>query len=205
MTGFGDAVALVFRLFTGRLSDRTGRHWALSMAGYAVTVVSVPAMAAAGSLWQVAGLVIGERFGKAVRTPARDTMLAQAGSGNRRGWVFAVQEALDQSGALLGPLLVSAMLALSGYRLGFAVLAVPGALCLIVLAWLRAAAPAPSAYERDQKLPPEGADPHPSAPGPAMSSRLPHRAGASGRAICPPYQIASRTQAPLCGVIGSEV
>jgi hypothetical protein len=47
--------------------------------------------------------VIAERFGKAVRTPARDTMLAQASTDAGRGWAFAVHEALDQSGALLGP------------------------------------------------------------------------------------------------------
>lgn len=147
ITGAGEAVALLFRLVSGRLSDRTGRHWALSIAGYAITVVAVPFLAAAAALWQVTGLVIAERFGKAVRTPARDTMLAQAGTKIGRGRVFAVHEALDQSGALLGPLLVAAMVALSGYRLGFAVLAIPGALALVMLAWLRRAVPVPRRYE----------------------------------------------------------
>jgi MFS family permease len=147
VTGAGEAVALVFRLVSGRVSDRTGRHWALSIAGYAITVVAVPVLAAAQALWQAAGLVIAERFGKAVRTPARDTMLAQASTRAGRGWAFAVHEALDQSGALLGPLLVAAMVAVSGYRLGFAVLAVPGALALVTLAWLRRAVPVPAAYE----------------------------------------------------------
>lgn len=150
VTGGGEAVALVFRLFTGRLSDRSGRQWALSIAGYAITVVCVPVLAAVQALWQAAGLVVGERFGKAVRTPARDTMLAQAGVSLGRGWAFAVHEALDQSGALLGPLLVAGMVALSGYPLGFAVLAVlavPAALALAAIAWLRLAVPAPAAYE----------------------------------------------------------
>lgn len=147
ITGAGEAVALMFRLVTGRVSDRTGRHWALSIAGYAITVIAVPFLAAAAALWQAAALIIAERFGKAVRTPARDTMLAQAGTKIGRGRVFAVHEALDQSGALLGPLLVAAMIAVSGYRLAFAVLAVPGALTLAMLAWLRRAAPAPSDYE----------------------------------------------------------
>jgi len=77
VTGVGEAVALVCRLFTGRRSDRTGRYWALSVAGYVITVVAVPVLAAAAALWQASVLVIAERFGKAVRTPARDTMLAQ--------------------------------------------------------------------------------------------------------------------------------
>jgi MFS family permease len=165
VTGVGEAVALVFRLGTGRLSDRSGRHWALSIPGYAITVIAVPVLAAASALWQAAGLVIAERFGKAVRTPARDTMLAQASSRTGRGMAFALHEALDQSGAMLGPLLVAAMIALSGYRLGFAVLAVPGALALLTLAWLRRAVPHPAAYEQQHEH-------HPSA---AAGGRLPGR------------------------------
>lgn len=156
VTGIGEAVALVFRLFTGRLSDRTGRYWALSITGYVITIVAVPVLAAAASLWQAAALVIAERFGKAVRTPARDTMLAQASTGIGRGKTFAYHEALDQSGALLGPLLVAAMVAISGYQLGFAVLAVPGALAVLMLARLRRAVPNPADYE--------GTAPHPAVP-----------------------------------------
>jgi MFS family permease len=147
ITGLGEAVALVSRLGTGRLSDRTGRHWAQSITGYVITVVSVPLLAASQALWQAATLVVAERFGKAVRAPSRDTMLAQASAQIGRGWAFAVHEALDQSGALLGPLLVAGMVALSGFRLAFAVLAVPAALVLVALAWLRAAVPSPASYE----------------------------------------------------------
>ena len=147
VTGFGEAVALVFRLVTGPISDRTRRHWALSIAGYAITVIAVPLLALPQSLWQAAVLVIAERFGKAVRTPARDTMLAQASVAFGRGTVFAIHESLDQSGALLGPLAVAGMIALSGYRAGFAVLAIPGALALATLAWLHRAVPQPDAYE----------------------------------------------------------
>lgn len=99
------------RLFTGRLSDRTGRHWALSITGYAITMISVPLLALAGPLWLACAFVIGERFGKAVRSPARDTMLAAASAKLGAGRTFALHEALDQSGALVGPLVVAAMLA----------------------------------------------------------------------------------------------
>lgn len=170
VTGAGEAVALVFRLVSGRVSDRTGRHWALSIAGYAITVIAVPVLAAAQALWQAAALVIAERFGKAVRTPARDTMLAQASTTTGRGWAFAVHEALDQSGALLGPLLVAAMVAVSGYRLGFAVLALPGALALVTLAWLRRAVPAPAAYEH-----PDQHEPAPAGAGGGAPARFPRR------------------------------
>jgi MFS family permease len=148
ITGAGEAVALVSRLWTGKLSDRTGRHWALSILGYVTTVVSVPLLATAWALWPAAVLVVAERFGKAVRTPARDTMLAQASSDVGRGRAFALHEALDQSGALVGPLVVAAAVALSGFRLGFAVLAVPGLAALWALMRLRRAVPVPAAYER---------------------------------------------------------
>jgi MFS family permease len=153
VTGLGEAVALVLRLGTGRLSDRTGRHWALSIIGYVVTVAAVPPLALAQTLWQAAVLVVAERFGKAVRTPARDTMLAQASSRTGRGRAFAIHEALDQSGALVGPLVVAAMVAISGYRLGFGVLVVPAIATLVLLAWLRRAVPNPGGYEDSPREP----------------------------------------------------
>jgi MFS family permease len=175
ITGAGEAVALIFRLFTGRLSDRTGRHWALSIAGYVITIVSVPLLAATQALWQAGVLVIGERFGKAVRTPARDTMLAHAGTSLGRGWAFAVHEAMDQSGALMGPLLVALMVWISGYRLGFAILAIPGALALMALAWLRRAVPTPLSYEEAPGRPAASAPaprPENPDPGPGFSARF---------------------------------
>ena len=148
VTGAGEAVALVFRLGTGRMSDRLRRHWAQSIAGYAITIVSVPLLAVATPLWAASLLFNTERFGKAVRTPARDTMLSQAATDMGRGWTFGLHEALDQTGALGGPLVVALVLWLGhGYRAGFAVLAVPGVLALLALAVLRRLVPVPAAYE----------------------------------------------------------
>ena len=148
ITGFGEAVALVLRLGTGPLADRTRKYWPLTIAGYALTVIAVPLMALASSLWQASALVITERFGKAVRTPARDTMLSHAGAEMGRGKAFAIHEALDQSGALLGPLLVGLMVAVSGFQLGFGVLAIPGAVALVAVVLLRRAAPDPASYDK---------------------------------------------------------
>ncbi len=148
VTGVGEAVALVFRLFSGRLSDRTGRHWAISITGYAITVISVPLLALAGPLWIACACIVGERFGKAVRTPARDTMLAEASADLGRGRAFAVHEALDQSGALVGPLVIAAILAAGhGYKAAFAWLAIPGALAMLTLFYLRRQVPRPAAYD----------------------------------------------------------
>lgn len=157
-TGAGEAVALVARLGTGRLVDRTGRPWALTITGYLVTVIAVPLLALVGHLGTAIALVVAERFGKAVRAPARDTMLAHAGSATGRGRAFAVHEALDQIGAVLGPLLLAGALAAGwGFQGGFALLAVPGVLAVTVLLALRARAPEPAAYDtapdRSHELP----------------------------------------------------
>ncbi len=147
VTGFGEAVALTFRLVTGRWSDRTGRHWAISIAGYAITLVSVPLLGLGGPLGLACLLIVAERFGKAVRTPARDTMLAEASADLGRGRAFAMHEALDQSGALVGPLVVAAVLAAhGGYRSAFGLLAIPGAAAIAVLLYLRSRVPRPEAF-----------------------------------------------------------
>ena len=149
VTGLGEAVALVFRLVTGRMADRWNRHWGQTIAGYAVTAVSVPLLALATPLWAASLLFNTERFGKAVRTPARDTMLSQAATDLGRGWVFGLHEALDSTGALIGPLIFALVLWLGGgYRDGFAVMAIPAMLALGVLLLLRRLAPSPADFER---------------------------------------------------------
>jgi MFS family permease len=158
ITGAGEAVALVLRLPFGLLADRTGRPWPITIAGYAITMLAAPLLAVAWALWPAAVLTVVERFGKAVRTPARDTMLAQASADVGRGRAFALHEALDQSGALIGPLLVAGAIAvLGGIRWGFAVLAVPAVAAMAVLGHLRRAVPVPAAYEQRARVDEDGA------------------------------------------------
>jgi MFS family permease len=148
VTGAGEAAALVLRLFTGRFADRVGRPWPQTMLGYALTAICVPLLAVSGGLLGAGLLYNGERVGKAVRTPARDSMLAHASAEMGRGYAFGLHEALDQIGAMAGPLLIAATLALGGhYRLAFALLAVPGGLALFALARLRRRAPDPALWE----------------------------------------------------------
>ncbi|SBW19346.1 major facilitator transporter [Candidatus Protofrankia californiensis] len=148
VTGVGEAAALLPRLLSGPLAERTGRFWAWTIAGYALTVAAVPLLGLAGVLWAACTLVIAERIGKAVRSPAKDTLLSHATAITGRGRGFAVHEAMDQLGALAGPLLVAAMLAAgSGYGPALGVLAVPGLVALAVLLWLRTRVPDPAGYE----------------------------------------------------------
>ena len=145
VAGLGEFLGYGLRLVSGRLADRTQRFWPITIFGYVVQMTSVPLLALAGN-WQMAAvLIILERMGKATRNPPRDAMLAHAGSQLKGyGWAFGLHEALDQFGALFGPLAVAGALALRGsYRLAFAALLVPAAInvCLVISARLLYAHP----------------------------------------------------------------
>jgi MFS family permease len=131
------------------MADRSGNFWGWTVAGYALTVVSVPTLGLTSALWIASALVILERVGKAVRAPAKDTLLSHATSMTGRGKGFAVHEVLDQFGALLGPLLVAAMLVATGdYAPTLLVLAVPGVALMVLVLLLRRRVPDPgAAYE----------------------------------------------------------
>ena len=147
VTGAGEAIALVLRLVTGPMADRTGRHWGLTTFGYALTAVCVPLLAlapflGAAGLGVASALILAERAGKAIRSPSKSALLAGMAKPVGRGRGFAVHKALDQVGAFAGPLLIAGIAALSGELwLGFLVLAVPGAVSLVLLAQLRRHAP----------------------------------------------------------------
>lgn len=149
VTGVGEAAALLLRVVSGPLTDRTGRFWAWAIAGYFLTVVTVPFLGVVGVLWAAAVLVIAERVGKAVRSPAKDTLLSHAAAVTGRGRGFAVHEAMDQLGAFAGPLAVAGMLVVFGgdYAPTLALLALPGVGVLLLLVWLRARVPEPAHYE----------------------------------------------------------
>lgn len=134
IAGLGELIGYTLRLVSGYLADKTGRYWTLTFFGYALNLLSVPLLALAGR-WELAAcLMIAERVGKAIRTPARDAMLSQATHEVGHGWGFGLHEALDQIGAVSGPLIVAAIVAGGGgYRSGFAVLLVSAIVALGLL------------------------------------------------------------------------
>jgi len=148
IAGFGELIGYGFRLVSGFVSDRTGRYWPVTLWGYGLNLMAVPLLALTHR-WELAALLIVlERLGKGIRTPARDTMLSHATTSVGRGWGFGLHEAMDQTGAVLGPLIVAGVLFLGGsYRTGFALLAIPAVLALWVLLVARSAYPQPRALE----------------------------------------------------------
>lgn len=149
VTGAGEALALAGRLVTGPMVDRTRAYWPLAILGYALTIVSVPLLGTATTVFAASALIITERAGKAIRSPGKDVMLSHATAGIGRGKGFAVHEALDQIGAVVGPLVVALVLALThnNYHWGFSVLVLPGIVSLVILIKLRAQVPDPSVYD----------------------------------------------------------
>ena len=143
ITGAGEAMALLLRVIFGSRADRTGRYWTITYAGYAVTAVCVPLLAitpfmASAGLALACFLILAERFGKAVRSPAKTALLAHAASPIGLGRGMGVHKALDQVGAVSGPLLVAAVAAVTGALWpALAVLIIPGTAALLVLAWIR--------------------------------------------------------------------
>jgi MFS family permease len=147
--GLGELAGYGLRLVSGPLADRTRAYWPITIAGYVVQMAAVPALALAGS-WQAAvGLLVLERVGKATRNPPRDVMLSHAGAEmGGYGWAFGLHEALDQFGALLGPLAMAAALAWRhDFHLAFAALVVPAACTLLLLGVARMRYPRTEEFE----------------------------------------------------------
>lgn len=153
VAGFGEFLGYALRLLSGYFSDRTGRYWPIAIIGYVINLAAVPLLALAGNWWIAGLLIIAERAGKGIRVPARDAMLSHAAHRMGMGWGFGVHEALDQAGAMLGPLMVTLVLYWQGqYQYCFAILLFPALASLSMLFISRFQYPEPQALE-EQAIP----------------------------------------------------
>ena len=137
-TGLGEFFGYGLRAISGYISDKTKSYWLLTILGYAL-LASVPLLALAGN-WQLAILfIILERIGKAVRNPARDTILSYATKKVGTGWGFGIHEFLDQIGALLGPLVISFVffqfktIEIAEYKYAYSILWIPFLVLMLFL------------------------------------------------------------------------
>jgi MFS family permease len=140
--GLGEMIAASLRYFSGRLADKTRAYWTITTLGYFLNLVVVPGLAFAGSWQVVALLVVAERTGKSLRGPARDVLLSEATEVVGHGKGFGLHAAMDQTGAVLGPLLVAASVARTHhFGPAFLWLGIPAGAAFIALLFARAARP----------------------------------------------------------------
>jgi len=151
VSGLGEFIGYSLRLVSGYLSDRTRQYWPITIIGYGL-LCSIPLLAFAGC-WQTAALlIILERMGKGIRSPARDTIISHAAKHVGSGLGFGIHKALDQVGAIIGPLIFSAVYIFDGgYRNGFTILWIPALLCVATLLLARAKVPSPETFETSGK------------------------------------------------------
>ena len=134
ISGLGELIGFGLRLASGRLADQSRQYWLLTILGYSVNVVAVPMLAFAPNWQTVAMLVVLERIGKSVRAPARDVMLSNAAQSVGTGWGFGLHAAMDQAGAVLGPLTVAAIYAWRhDYRDAFLWMGLPALVTMALL------------------------------------------------------------------------
>ena len=149
VAGLGELIGYGLRIVSGYFSDKTKKYWTITIIGYLLNLFSGPLLAFAG-YWQLAVVfMITERIGKAIRTPARDAMLSYGAKEMGRGWGFGLHEAMDQTGATLGPLLVSAVLFYKNgsYHDAFLILFIPAIIALCILFFAKSQYPNPQDLE----------------------------------------------------------
>jgi hypothetical protein len=148
VAGFGELMGYGLRSITGYFADKTHRYWSVIFTGYVINMLAVPALALAGN-WPVAAvLIVAERTGRAIRRPAVEGMISHAGKSIGPGWVFGLNEALDQGGATVGPLFTALVLYFKGgYRNAFAILLISALVCLGTLVVARILYPRPHELE----------------------------------------------------------
>ncbi|WP_456836784.1 MFS transporter [Bradyrhizobium sp. USDA 4486] len=152
--GAGEFLGYALRLPSGYLADRTGRYWPITFIGYVINLFAVPAMALAGSWEWAAALVVTERVGRALRKPAVEAMLSYTTGELGKGWVYALNTALDETGATIGPLLIALVLLLKGdYRTGYSLLTISAVGALVALIVARVNFPLPSRLEHGRTAP----------------------------------------------------
>jgi predicted MFS family arabinose efflux permease len=154
VVGFGELLGYSLRSISGFFADRTHKYWTIAFVGYFINMLAVPALALAGNWPFAAALIIAERTGRAIRKPSVEAMISYAGKEIGHGWVFGLNEAMDQGGATVGPLIVALVLYLKGgYRYGFAVLLLSALLCLGTLVVARILFPKPHEMEGNSPKP----------------------------------------------------
>jgi MFS family permease len=133
--GFAEATASLAKVAAGWWSDRIGRRKPFVVAGYSIAAAARPLIGLATSWAQVFVIRFSDRLGKGLRTPPRDALLADLAPPRSRGRAFGLQRAMDNAGALVGPILAALLLRfwIAEERTLFLLALVPGVLAVLLL------------------------------------------------------------------------
>ncbi len=133
--GVAESTASLIKALSGFWSDKIGKNKPFMLVGYALSALVMPFYALVISPVHVLVLRFIERFGKGIRTAPRDSLIAASVSNNETGKSFGLQKAMDNSGAIAGPLLAFALLSVSleNYRLIFLLAGIPAILAIFVI------------------------------------------------------------------------
>lgn len=147
VAGFSEFIGYAMRLVAGYISDKKKAYWSFTIIGYGL-LITVPILALT-DVWQLAALLmIGERLGKALRSPAKDTILSQVTAQVGRGIGFGLHEAMDQIGAIIGPMMFTVIfMYVVDYNLGYAIMWIPFVLLIVVLVVAKILVPHPEHFE----------------------------------------------------------
>ena len=160
ISGLGERRGYSLRYVFGKLTEKSKQYWPMTIAGYVLDIIAVPALALVGEHGWIAAcvLLVIQRMGKAIKKPAKDTIMSFAASQEGVGKSFGIQEVLDQIGAFIGPVLLYLVMLFKTegttfeiYSTCFAVLAIPGAITLILLIVTRCKFPNPEHFEPEPK------------------------------------------------------
>lgn len=160
IAGFGELVGYALRIVTGFIANRSGKYWAMTVIGYSVAVLAIPCLSfVPDGNWMLAAVfIVMGRMGKAIRQPAKNTLLSYAATQKGLGKSFAIQEFLDQLGAFLGPVFIFLVLSYAGntdglrkYSLSFLALGIPALCCIGAVLFAKMKFPNPEDFEPEVK------------------------------------------------------
>jgi MFS family permease len=136
VSGAGEFIGYAARLVSGNLADRSRAYWLFIFLGYGL-ILAIPLIGFTFSIEVVMALLLLERFGKALRSPSRDTVVSIVSKGVGSGKAFGLHEAIDQIGAIIGPLILGGVMfyTANNYPIAFKILLIPFVLMLVAIAY----------------------------------------------------------------------
>lgn len=156
--GLGEFLGTALIFVTSIIASKTKKYWTMTIIGYTLNLFCIPLLALTtpnGYIYAIS-LILLERVGKAIRKPAKNTLVSFSSKNIGEGKSFALMEFLDQIGAFIGPLLLTLVLSLKNgtnifddYRFCFLILLVPAVVTIIILLFTAYKYPTPEEFEEE--------------------------------------------------------